>query len=239
MDPIDLYVIRPEHVERPPVVLYLFSYPSETDRFKNDAFCRRFTENGYAAVGFVSALTGHRYTFRPMRQWFISELQESLVTTVHDVQMILNYLTTRGDLDMNRAGMFGIGSGATIAILAASADPRIKAAQALDPWGDWSDWLAHSAMIPDSERPAYLKPEFQKRVAFLDPVQVLPKLKGRRVCIEDIMDDPFTPATSKQRIESAAPPSAKIIHFQDRNALYKDSAENGGPFRWIKEQLRR
>jgi hypothetical protein len=53
----------------------------------------------------VSALNGHRYTYRPMKQWFVSELQEALGSSVHDVQMILNYLSTRDDLDMSRVGM--------------------------------------------------------------------------------------------------------------------------------------
>jgi len=30
-----------------------------------------------------------------MKEWFVSEMQESVGSTVHDVQMILNYLETR------------------------------------------------------------------------------------------------------------------------------------------------
>jgi len=74
-DPIDLYVIRPKGVAKPPVVLYLYSYPTETDRFRDDNYCVRITKDGFAAVGFVSALTGHRYHDRPMKEWFVSELQ--------------------------------------------------------------------------------------------------------------------------------------------------------------------
>jgi len=44
---------------------------------------------------------------------------------------------TRGDIDMDHVGMWADGSGAAIAILAASVDPRIKALDLLDPWGDW------------------------------------------------------------------------------------------------------
>jgi hypothetical protein len=39
--------------------------------------------------GFVSALTGHRYHDRPMKEWFLSELQECLAVA-HDVQLVLN-----------------------------------------------------------------------------------------------------------------------------------------------------
>src|SRR5271167_585980 len=143
-DPIDLYIIKPTGVKKPPVILYLYSFPSENDRFLNPEFCKFLTRNGFAAIGFSAALTGQRYHGRPMKQWFVSELQESLATSAHDVQLVLNYLATRDDLDIERVGIFGDGSGATIAILAAAVDQRIKTLDLLDPWGDWPDWIAKS-----------------------------------------------------------------------------------------------
>jgi hypothetical protein len=124
-DPLDLYVMKPKTVARPAVILYLYGFPADTERFQDENFQRAVTKDGLAAVGFVSALTGHRYHDRPMREWFISELQESFAASAHDIQMILNYLQTRGDLDMSRVGMYAQGSGASIAILASAVDPRI------------------------------------------------------------------------------------------------------------------
>src|SRR6202035_1482406 len=111
-DPIDLYLVKPKGVKKPPVILYLYSYPSDTDDFKSEAWQRAVTKEGFAAVGFVTALTGHRYHDRPMREWFLSELQECLTTSAHDVQMVLDYLATRDDLDVTRVGMLTQGSGA-------------------------------------------------------------------------------------------------------------------------------
>src|SRR5882762_8150755 len=34
-DPIDLYVMKPKGVKKPPVILYLYGYPADTDRFKS------------------------------------------------------------------------------------------------------------------------------------------------------------------------------------------------------------
>ena len=141
-DPIDLYVIKPNGVKKPPVILYLYGYPSETDIFRDERYQATVTKDGFAAVGFVSALTGHRYHDRPMREWFLSELQESLATSAHDVQLVLDYLASRSDLDMSRVGMLTQGSGASIAILASAVDPRIKVLDAIDPWGDWPTWMA-------------------------------------------------------------------------------------------------
>jgi hypothetical protein len=235
-DPIDLYVIRPKGVAKPPAILYLYSYPSETDIFRSDAFCETATRNGFAAIGFVSALTGHRYTNRPMKEWFVSELQEALGSSAHDVQMILNYLATRDDLDMSRVGMFGVGSGGTIAILAAAADTRIKTLDLIDPWGDWPDWIAKSSLIPEQERPSYLKPGFLKKVAPLDPVEWLSQLKSQRVRIQEVHDDSVTPRAAQERLRAAAG-TAEIVGY-DTTEQFSSAVSGDNAVQWVKDQLR-
>jgi hypothetical protein len=233
-DPIYLFLILPKGQSKPPVILYLYSYPSETDRFLSEAFCKFLAQRGFAAVGFVSALTGHRYHNRPMRQWFISELQESLGDSVHDVQMILNYLETRKDLDTAKVGMFGEGSGASIAIMATAVDPRIKAVDLVDPWGDWPDWLAHSPVVPEEERADYLKPEYLKKVAPLEPLRWLPGLKAA-VRLQYLTEPSNTPLTVQKRMIAAAPAQTKIIPHQQAAAQYKTTKLKF--FDWIKDQL--
>jgi hypothetical protein len=236
-DPIDLYVIRPKGVVKPPAILYLYSYPSETEIFRDDTYCANVTKDGFAAIGFVSALTGHRYTNRPMKQWFVSELQEALGSSVHDVQLILNYLSSRDDLDMDRIGMFGVGSGATIAILSAAADPRIKTVDLIDPWGDWPDWMAKSSLIPESERPNYLKPEFLNKVAPLDPLEWLPRLQSQHVRLQQVLDDSVTPKVVQKRIRAAAPKAAQVVTFNTTKEFSR--AESGDRMsQWAKSKLR-
>jgi hypothetical protein len=235
-DPIDLYVIRPKGVAKPPVALYLYSYPQDTGRFKDDRWCATVTSGGFAAVGFVSALTGERYHSRPMKEWFVSDLQEALATSTHDVQMILNYLSTRSDLDMSHVAMFGQGSGGAIAILASAADPRIKVLNLLEPWGDWPDWLAKSKAVPPNERANYVTPEFLARVAPLDPVLWLPKVKAERIRIQNVKTDAIIPIECQQRLEAVAPDRARIDQFGDARAFYP-AAAGGKVFDWMKEQL--
>ena len=236
-DPIDLYVIKPAGVKKPPVILYLFDYPKENDQYLKREFCRLLTKDGFAAVGFVAALTGQRYHDRPMKEWFVSELRESLASSAHDVQMILNYLASRGDVDMHRVGMFGDGSGASIAILAAAVDPRIETVDLLDPWGDWPDWIKETTRIPEKERPDYLKAEWLAGVEPLDPVKWLPKLTARKVRMQFVKDIAVTPADVQQKIEAAAPANAQIIHY-DNTASYSASVAGGKGFDWIKRQVR-
>ena len=233
-DPIYLFIIKPKGVLKPPVILHLYSYPSETDRFMNNSYCKLAIKDGFAAVGFVSALTGHRYNARPMKEWFVSELQESIGSTVHDVEMILNYLDTRADLDARRVGMFGEGSGGTVAILAAAADSRLKAIDVVDPWGDWPDWFAHSTGIPEDERPDFLKPAFLKELEPLDPIRWFGKVSVP-VRFQYFSKASVTPQIARERIRQAAPPQSVIV--TDEQALATLQASKGrNLFDWIKGQ---
>ena len=237
-DAMDLYVIMPKNVKNPPVVLYLYGFPSDTGRFKDNGWCERVTAGGVAAVGMVSALTGHRFHDRPMKEWFVSELQESLGETVHDVKFILDYMASRGDLDMDRVGMFGEGSGGAIAIMAASVDPRIKALDLLDPWGDWPDWIAKTYVIDDEqERAQYLKPEFLAKVAPLEPTKWLKTLKTSHVRLQQTMDDQDSPPEVKAKYKEAAPAQVEVVNFQENTELF--GSESGGKlFDWVKKQVK-
>jgi pimeloyl-ACP methyl ester carboxylesterase len=237
-DRIYLFVVRPTKMTKPPVAIYLYGHPSDTDRYMDDGWCQRVTSGGYAAVGFVPALTGQRYHDRPMKQWFVSELQEALGKSAHDVQMVLNYLAERGDMDMSNVGMFGVGAGGTIAVMAAAADPRIKAIDLLDPWGDWPVWMEKSAVIPDEERPAYTKPEFLKTIADYDPVKLLPTLKTARIRINQVDDSSSTPEEAKKKIEAALPATAEHNRFATGTAFFGEVASGGRVFDWLKLQIR-
>jgi dienelactone hydrolase len=234
-DPIDLFLVLPKGQTKPPVILYLYSYPSDTDRFLNDDFCKFLAQGGVAAAGFASAMTGGRYHDRPLKEWFISELPEALNNSVEDVQMVLNFLSAKGDVDVTRAGMFGEGSGATIAILAAAADPRIKALDLVDPWGDWPDWLAKSSLVPQDERANYVKPEFLKRAALFEAAQQFSQLKIP-VRLQFLGDPAVNPQTARERVTAAAPKQTLVIPHDEAVAQYQAAKQKF--FDWIKDQLR-
>lgn len=235
-DPIELWITRPKVTGKAPVILYLYSYGDTSERFHDNGWCKRASADGFAAVGFVSALTDYRFRDRPMKQWFVSELPESLGSSVHDVQLVLNYLASREDMDMDHVGMFGMGSGATVAMLAAHVDPRIKALDLLDPWGDWPNWLELSPAVPDAERPKYLTAGFLKSVAVLDPIAYLLSLKTPSIRLQQTLSEPVTPKIVKERIRSAAPNAAQLVKYTNAGDLlnaWKISGLSG----WIKEQM--
>ena len=236
-DPLDVYVMKPAGIKNPPVILNLYGYPADTDPYRNEIFQKALTKDGFAAVGFVSALTGHRYHDRPMKEWFLSELQESLATSAHDVQMVLNYLSSRGDLDMDRVGMFGQGSGATIAILASAADPRIKVLDVLDPWGDWPTWIATSPFVPQDERADYVKPEFLKKAAALETLDWMRNIQAKKFRLQQNLFETDTPKPIKEEIRAAVPAGATIQIYktlQDFKAAFPKSTN----LEWMERELR-
>jgi hypothetical protein len=235
-DPIDLWLVKPKGVAKPPVILYLYSYPYDTDYFKDEAWQRAVTKDGYAAVGIVTALSGQRYHDRPMKQWFVSELQEGLATSAHDVQMVLNYLETRGDLDLSRVGVFAEGSGGSIAILASAVDPRIKVLDTVSPWGDWPTWLRESPRVPEIERPDYLTPEFLKKVATLDPLDWLPKIQAKKFRMQDEGFEPITPKVSKEKLRATVPAGSVVVVYNTMDE-FNAARNHNKVMDWMHTQL--
>jgi hypothetical protein len=237
-DPIDLYVMRPKGITKPAVIVYLYGYPSETDIFKNPKFQEFTTKRGFAAVGFMTALTGHRYHDIPWKKWFVSELQQCLAESAHDVQMVLDYLASRKDLDMDRVGLYGQLSGATVGILASAVDPRIKVVDTLDPWGDWPTWLAKSPFVPPNERADYLKPEFLAKVASLEPIDWMSKIHARKFRLQERSFDDETPLAAKERLKAAAPASATVAFYKTADEFsYAVGPNTAKSLDWIKAQL--
>lgn len=238
-DPVDLYIVRPANVEHPRVVLYLYGYPREAVRFLDPNFCRTLAQSGLAAVGFSSMLTGQRYHDVPMKEWFVSDLQRSLVGTTHDVQMVLNYLESRGDVDTSSVGLFGEGSGGTIALLAASVDSRVKAVDLLNPWGDWSIWLAHSHLVPDTERASYVSEDFLRQVAPLDPVSTLPALKQVPLRLQQTMwEDTVTPVGARDHIAAALSSTATLVRYTDEADYAERAGRQGRMLDWLRTALK-
>ncbi len=237
-DPIDLWLMKPTGVKKPPVIIYLNGFPTDTDFFKDPNFQQLSTQGGFAAVGFVTALTGHRYHDIGLNKWFVSELQRSLAESAHDVQMVLNYVASRGDLDMDRVGLFGQFSGATVGILAAAADPRIKVLDALDPWGDWPTWMGKSPFVPDEERPNFVKPEFLSKAATLEPFDWMPKVQSKKFRLLQRTYEGETPLESKMKLQAAVPAGATAVLYKTSDEFDKATADRPEKaLYWIKSAL--
>jgi hypothetical protein len=133
--------------------------------------------------------------------------------------------------------MFGQGSGASIAILASAADPRIKVLDVLDPWGDWPTWIATSPFVPEEERPDYLKPEFLKKAAALEPLDWLPKIQAKEFRLQQNIFETDTPKAIKEKLRADVPPGATIVLYKTAEE-FKTAFPYSTNLEWIKHQLR-
>jgi len=236
-DAIDVSLVKPAGIKKPPVVIFLYGYGTDPDKFLNQKLCETIASKGFAAVGFQSALTGPRYHDRPLKQWFVSELQESIGASVHDVQLMIDYLETRADLDTGRIGIYGQGSGGAISILAAAVDPRIKAIDVMNPWGDWKDWLALSPVVPDEERASLTSPMFLEKVQPVEPIRVMHDLEDRPFRLQEALFDSAVPEAAREKIEEALPRNAKLVRYAGLADYATKVTQNGRMLDWLQTQL--
>src|SRR5258708_20207698 len=110
-------------------------------------------------------------------------------------------------MDMSGVGMYAQESGASIAILPLGVARRIKVLDTIDPWGDWPTWMATSPFVPEEERAEYVKPEFLKKAAALEPVEWLPKIQAKKFRLQDAVFELNTPNPSKQNLPASLPPT--------------------------------
>lgn len=124
-------------------------------------------------------------------------------------------------------------------MMAASVDRRIKAIDLLDPWGDWPVWMQKSDVIPEEERPAYVKAEFLKKVADFDPVKLLPGLQTPHIQLNQLDDDvASTPEEAKKQMEGALPTTAEHHRFETSGQFFTEVASGGRVFDWLKAQIK-
>ncbi len=164
-------------------------------------------------------------------------MPESIAASVHDVQLMIDYLQTRDDLDTRRIGIFGQGSGGAISILAAAADRRITAVDVMNPWGDWPDWLEHSPVVPNEERADYVSPAFLEKVKPLDPVRWMDRLAGRPFRLQETLFDVSVPNEARKKMRESLPETGQFVSYADLAAYTVNVSRNGRMLDWMQEQL--
>jgi len=100
------------------------------------SLCRKLAEHGFIAVAIDGRYHGERksgkgqndYNDAIVRTWHGSGEHPLYYDTVWDVMRLVDYLSTRDNVDASRIGLIGISKGGIETYLAAAADPRIAVA---------------------------------------------------------------------------------------------------------------
>ncbi len=87
----------------------------------------------------------------------------------------------------------------------------------------------------DPNHADFVKPEFLKGVANLDPVKWLPQLKVP-IRIQQVRQNETTPIECKDNIKAAAPKQAEVLRFEAGSDLGKREG-HGILFQWMKNRL--
>jgi cephalosporin-C deacetylase-like acetyl esterase len=100
------------------------------------ALCRKLAEVGFIAVAIDAPYHGERksgkgetdYDDAIIRAYRGSGEHPFFYDTVFDVMRLVDYLSTRDDVDASRIGLIGISKGGVETYLTAAVDPRISVA---------------------------------------------------------------------------------------------------------------
>jgi hypothetical protein len=97
--------------------------------------------------------------------------------------------------------------------------------------------MATSPFVPEEERAEYVKPEFLKKAAALEPIDWLPRVQAKKFRLQDATFELNTPKAAKENLRSAVPPGATVVIYktpEEFNALVRDKKG----LEWIQRELR-
>jgi hypothetical protein len=97
--------------------------------------------------------------------------------------------------------------------------------------------MAVSPFIPQDERAEYIKAEFLKKAALLEPVDWLPKVQAKKFRLQDAIFEPNTPKVAKEKLRAAVPSGATVVLYQtpeEFNAVVRARKD----LEWIQYELR-
>lgn len=128
-------LMKPENTQNKlPVVIALHGTGGSTANMA--ALCRKLAERGFIAVAIDAPYHGERksgkgqtdYDAAIVRAFHGSGEHPFFYDTVWDVMRLVDYLSTRDDVDANRIGLIGISKGGVETYLTAAIDERISVA---------------------------------------------------------------------------------------------------------------
>jgi hypothetical protein len=89
-----------------------------------------------------------------------------------------------------------------------------------------------------AERADYMSPDFLKRIAALDPVELLPRLTSTRLRVQlSLWDSGEIPVASRQRIAEAVPAGADLAQYRDMQDYWNKAGSNGKMLDWMHTAL--
>jgi dipeptidyl aminopeptidase/acylaminoacyl peptidase len=152
-----------------------------------------------------------------------------------DLESVVDYLTTRPDVDADRIGALGFSMGAATTIMAAADDKRIKAVVDDSGWADVHHWLRPKLGDMFRHPRARFTPLSMKLVELrtgidfdeLKPGKVVDRLAPRPLLIIHGADDDVVPPSDADELYAAAKEPKQLWLVE--GAAHGDTLRPGGP----------
>ncbi|MFH1862723.1 MAG: hypothetical protein ABH878_07920 [bacterium] len=172
-----LFLPRPELFGPPPypAILYLHGYggDKEMDSLYIEVLGNLLwtLEQPYALMGLDAQYHGEREVpDRDMYSLNFVQDRGGLAQTIIDHRRAIDYLATRGDMDLSQIHVMGGSMGGILGGILIGAEPRIVAASLIVGGGDWTQLVALSALPPAYPMREALNHHYETLPRYFDPV---------------------------------------------------------------------
>jgi pimeloyl-ACP methyl ester carboxylesterase len=151
-----------------------------------------------------------------------------------DLISVVDYLSSRPDIDREQLGVFGFSMGGATAIMAAAREPRLKAVAADSAWSDVRAWLQPSvkdSFVHPRDPFSALSLKLAERRAGIDldelaPVAVVGQISPRRILLIHGRADEVIQVSEAERNQNAARDPKELVLVS--GAGHADTIAPGG-----------
>ncbi len=209
-------LLRPKKAERPPCVLFLHGYGGSKEQARMIAAL--LIPRGIAVFAIDAVMHGERA--EPGRELLSPELMQGgrpIVRTVIDNRRGIDYLETRGDIDVERLAMLGVSMGGIFGSILAAVEPRIDAAALIVAGGRWDLLLANSPH-PRAQKLQQLGIQsevVQQAMRVVEPVNFVGHIAPRPVLMVNGEQDQIIPRVCAEALHEAANEPKQVIWYED------------------------
>ncbi|MGB9718549.1 MAG: alpha/beta hydrolase family protein [Thermoproteota archaeon] len=207
-----------------PCVVFLHGYGGSKEDILS--FASLVAAEGYAVIAIDAEFHGERR--EEGKELYSPNLEESvkgIIQTIIDLRRAVDYLETRGEIDVERIGYVGGSMGGILGAIFIGVEPRVKAAALLVAGGNMS------LMIMRSQHPAipairkYLEEqgityrELQESLNPVDPLNFIGKFAPRPVAFHFGKNDRIVPAEAGEQLYKAAGEPKQVYWYDSGHNL--------------------
>jgi dienelactone hydrolase len=204
-------------------------------------FAQFLTKQGYACIAIDAKYHGERpkgpAAFALLKLPY--DGRDALAQTVVDLRRTIDYLASRGDIDMTRIGYIGYSMGALLGAIVSGVDARVACPVLIVGGGNWDALVSKSILPLAGDRDvknADVRKGITDALAPLDPALWVGLISPRPVLMINGETDNIVPSASSKALHAAARQPKKIVWYPGGHMAPPDLLAKEIPA-WFAEHL--